>query len=108
MNARHLYRTILMQLVTLILVWGYTFLVDQAPFGTQPAPSSCRLAVAYLSLPALGHDPRRPMAPTTQLVARLERIVGRCGWLTLRISTRFYAPDNMRRIMTNAARGARA
>ena len=66
-----------MLLVTLILVRGYTFLIDQAPFGAQPLPSLCRLAVAYLSLPALGHDPRRPVAPTTQLVAGLERIVGR-------------------------------
>jgi hypothetical protein len=78
MTARHLYRTILMLLVTLILIWGYTFLVDQAPFGAQPVPSLCRLAVAYLSLPARRHDRRRPVAPTTQLVAGLERIVGRC------------------------------
>jgi hypothetical protein len=78
MTARHLYHTTLELLVTLVLVGGYMFLVDQTPFGTQPLPSRCRLAVAYLSLPARGHDPRRPVAPTTQLVAGLERIVGRC------------------------------
>jgi hypothetical protein len=78
MTRRHLYRTTLVLLVTLILVRGSTLLDEQAPFGARPLPSLCRLAVAYLPLPALGHDPCRPAALTKQLVVRLERIVGRC------------------------------
>jgi hypothetical protein len=78
MIARHMYRTTRVLLVTLILVGGYVLLGEQAPFGARPLPSLCRVADAYLPLLARGHDPRRPVALTTQLVVSLERIVGRC------------------------------